>query len=81
MRQTSGLWKEIDDAVLGGFVAHMEEISKDSPSSYCRVYGTRIWFSTRVAPETYEKVVDHIRKNYQVKVEQPLPFCIVIWEN
>lgn len=80
MRPASNLWKEIDDAVVGGFVVHMDEITKESVQPHRRVYGTRIWFTSRIPLTIYENVVEHIRKNYDVLVEHPFPACIIIWE-
>ena len=81
MKDRSYLWKEIDDAVVAGFVSRMEEIMKDIPSKPYRIYGTRVWFRNLLTKETYEKVVFYINEKYQVKVEQPFSFCIVIWHD
>ena len=80
MSNTDNLWKEIDGAIIAGYIHHMEEVSRQDKKTKKRIFGTKIWFSGRVSTEKYEKVAHYIRKNYQVNVDQNLPFCIVIWD-
>lgn len=81
MKSTDHLWKEIDDAVVNGFIYQMEEISQKTSMSGPTMYGTRIWFNGRVTVDQCEKVANYIRNTYRMKVDQYLPFSLTIWNS
>jgi hypothetical protein len=76
MKREDLLWKEIDDAVVSGFVNQLDAVAFDLPT---QMYGTRIWFNGRVSIKQCEKIAEYIRSTYDVRVDQQLPFCITIW--
>lgn len=78
MKREEQLWKEIDDAVVGGFVHQLDEVAQHVETKN-RMYGTRIWFNGRVSIKQCEAIAQYIRATYDVKVDQQLPFCITIW--
>lgn len=81
MSKNSELWKEIDDAVVAGFVYHMEEISEMFGNPISRHYGTKIWFSGRVSSDQCQKIAHHIRKKYKIRVDYPTAYCLIIWHH
>jgi hypothetical protein len=79
MSRDKDLWKEIDDAVVEGFIYQLDEISQPYVTKSKRMYGTRVWFNGRVTSEQCEQVAHYIRKRYDLMVDQHLPFCLIIW--
>lgn len=78
MKREDQLWKEIDDAVVGGFVSQLDDVTQSVETKH-KMYGTRIWFNGRVSIKQCEKIAHYIRSTYEVKVDQQLPYCITIW--
>lgn len=79
MKTTDRLWREIDDAVVNGFIYQMEDISQKSSMCGPTMHGTRIWFKGRVTVDQCEKIANYIRNTYKMKVDQYLPFSLTIW--
>lgn len=79
--RSSDLWKEIDDAVVQGFVYHLEEVCTTYGTAKIKHYGTKIWFNGRVNTEQCQKIADYIRKKYDLAVDHHTPFCVVVWHS
>lgn len=82
MKKQNDLWKEIDDAVVSGFISKMDEIKKVVDPHIDRkkcIYGTRIFFNSMVTLDQMEKVAHYIRGTYHLRVEQSFPLFITIW--
>lgn len=81
MSKDYDLWKEIDDAVVGGFVYHLEEVCETYGTSKICHYGTRILFNGRVTTEQCQRIAEYIRVKYDLKVDSHTEFCLVIWHS
>lgn len=80
MSKDSQFWKEIDDAVVSGYVYHMEDFFAVYGTPPTRHYGTKIWFTGNVTSIQCEKIARHIRQKYGFRVDYPTAFCLVVWQ-
>jgi hypothetical protein len=81
MSKEHDLWREIDEAVVNGYVYHLEEVCETHGTSRICNYGTKIWFNGRVNAEQCQKIALYIRQKYDLKVDYHTEFCLVIWHS
>lgn len=81
MSKLANMWKEIDDAVVAGFIRSMEDFSDEWGSVPMKRYGTKLTFDrNRVSHDQCREVANYIHKTYGFRVDCPFPFCVIIWE-
>lgn len=81
MKNHTDMWKELDDAVVAGFITHMEDFTGEWGRPLTKHYGTKIIFNgKRTTPASCRMVAEYIQNEYGFEVDCPFSYCVIIWE-